>query len=194
MQQSYSVAPARPGRLCTCNVTPETLAYTDCKQNKQVVRWLDCRSYPPVPTNKKTNIQIKHTDNHSIQDMCCVTFIKNNLLITAQSYGGVNAYVAGTDYLKWHVGGDQPGIDKWMNAVGVTTNGWGQLFVSDMSNKCIQMLSTNGAFLDTVLRREKLGVWNPQRIRWCDKANSLVIAHEKQGLFSIDVFQWLYSL
>ena len=192
--QSYSVAPDYPGRLCMCNVSPRTLVYTDCKQNKQVVKWLDCSNYPPTPTNKITNIQIKPIGNHTIQDMCCVAFRKKKLLITAQSYGGVYAYIAGTDNLKWRIGGCHRGIEKWMNAVGITSNGRGQLFISDMSNKCIQMLSTNGTFLGTVLRRGKLGLGNPQRIRWCDKANSLVIAHEKQGLFSIDVYQWLYSL
>ena len=190
---TYSVAPDHPGRLCVSTSSPGTLVYTDCKPNKQVVRWLDCRRYPPVLKNTRTNIQVQLVGDHSVQDMCCVSFRRNGLLVTAQSYGGVYAYIVGSDNLKWHIGGYHRGIDKWMNAVGITSNGRGQLFVSDMSNSCIQMLSTNGTFLGTVLRRGKLGLGNPQRIRWCDKANSLVIAHEKQGLFSIDVFQWLYS-
>ena len=113
-----------------------------------------------------------------------MTFGNEDLLVTAHSYSGVYAYVAGTDKLKWYASGNQYGLDKWMNAVGITSNGRGQLFVCDTSNNCIQMMSMDGTFLGTVLRLE-----NPQRIRWCCKTSSLVIAHRKQGLFSISVFQ-----
>ena len=186
--QTYSVAPDHPGRLCTCTSSPGTLVYTNCYLGEQVVKWLDCDYYPPSPTNKKTKVLRKQASRYSIQDMCCVTFGNTNLLITTHSYGGVYAYVAGTDELKWYVGGYQNKIDKWMNAVGITSNGYGQLFVCDISNNCIQMISIDGTFLGTVLRSGAQGLGNPQRIRWCSKANYLVIAHEKQGLFSINVF------
>ena len=190
--QSYSVAPDYPSRLCTSRSSAGTILYTICKPNKQVVKWLDCSNYPPTLKDTRTNIPL--IGNQFIEDMCLVTQGKTDLLVVTQNYGGVYAYVAGTDDLRWYFGGYQRGINKWINAVGITNNGLGQLFVCDISNNCIQMLSTDGTFLGTVLRGGKNGLGNPQRIRWCSEANSLVIAHKRQGLFSIDVLQWLYSL
>ena len=189
--QNYSVAPDHPGRLCTLASSPGMLVYTDCYSEELMV--LDCDYYPPIPTNERIKIQIKHTGNHSIRDMCCVTCGKKDLLITTHGCGGVHAYFTGTNVLMWYFGGSHPVIDKWINAVGVTTNGRGQLFICDTNNSCIQMLSTNGRFLGTVLRSGNQGLGNPERIKWCKKANSLVIAHEKQGVFNISVIQWLYS-
>ena len=80
-------------------------------------------------------------------------------------------------------------MDSVINAGGVTANGGGQLLVCDINNACIQMLSMNGAFLGTVLRSGDQRLGNPLRIRWCSKTETLVIAHEKQGLCSISIFQ-----
>ena len=186
------MAPDYPFRLYTSTASPGIMLYTICKPNKQVVKWLDCSSDPPTLKNARTNIQL--VGNQFIEDMCLVTRGKTNLLVTTQNFGGVYAFVAGTDNLRWYFGGYHRGIDKWINAVGITSNGRGHLFVSDIGNNCIQMLSTDGTFLGSVLRGGKNGLGNPQRIRWCSKSNSLVIAHKRQGLFSIDVIQWLYSL
>ena len=190
--RSHSVAPDYPFRLYTSTTSPGIMLYTICKPNKQVVKWLDCSSDPPTLKNTRTNIPL--VGNQFIEDMCLVACRKTDLLVTTQNFGGVYAYVAGTDNLRWYFGGYHRGIDKWINAVGITSNGRGHLFVSDIGNNCIQMLSTDGTFLGSVLRGGKSGLGNPQRIRWCSRSNSLVIAHKRQGLFSIDVIQWLYSL
>ena len=184
---SYSVAPDYPGRLCTS--PPGTLVYTDCKPNKQVVRWLDFSSYPPTPTDKRTKIQTRVARDCFVQDTCFITHEGKQLLITTHNRGGVHAYLAGTDDLEWCVRGRQPGMDSVINAGGVTANGGGQLLVCDINNACIQMLSMNGAFLGTVLRSGDQRLGNPLRIRWCSKTETLVIAHEKQGLCSISIFQ-----
>ena len=150
--QSYSVAPDYPGRLCTSS--PGTLVYTSCQRNKQVVKWLDCRNFPP--NTMTTNIQMPYAGNHFIQDMCCTTHKEKDLLVTTHSFGGVHAYIAGTDELEWRVSGRQPGMLSLINAVGITANGQGQLFFCDTSNGCIHMLSTEGIFLPPayVVRRE----------------------------------------
>ena len=121
--------------------------------------------------------------------MCCVRHEEKQLLITTHNIGGVHAYFAGTDDLKWCVGGYQPGMDRYIDAVGITANEQGQLFVCDKANGCVQVLSTEGTFLATVLRNgeQRLGI--PNRIRWCQKTKSLVITSKKQGLFSISVFE-----
>ena len=122
--------------------------------------------------------------------MCLVTHGKKDLLVTTHSYGGIHAYIVGTDHLEWRVsntvGGHQPGS---MNAVGITTDGRGQLFVCDTNNSCIQMFSTDGTFLGTVLKsgEERFGI--PRKIGWCNKRKSAVIAHDKHGLCSIGAFQ-----
>ena len=174
-----------PGRLCTSS--PGTLVYTSCQRNKQVVKWLDCSSFPPKTMT--TNIKVSYADNHFIQDMCCTTYRQKDLLVTTHSFGGVYAYIAGTDELEWSIHGRQPGMDSSINAVGITDNGRGQLFFCDTSNKCVQMISTDGIFLGTVLRSGRKGLGNPLRIRWCDKTKSLVIAHQTRKLCSISIFR-----
>ena len=182
--QSYSVAPDYPWRLCTSS--SGTLAYIDRKQGKQVAKWLDCNYCPPTPTDKRTNIRSR---NDFLQDLCCVMYEEKELLVTTHNREGVQAYIAGTDKLEWCFPGHQPGMDRVMNAVGITTNGCGQLFFCDANNGCIQMLSTEGIFLGTVLGRGEQRLGNPMRIRWCSKTGSLVIAHEKRELFSLSIFQ-----
>lgn len=151
-----------------------------------MARWLDCSNYPPTPINKRTYIQ---TGIGFVQDLCCITHEKKQLLVTTHNIGGVQAYIAGTDKLEWCISGRQPGMDREMNAVGITGNEGGQLFFCDIGNGCIQMLSTDGIFLGTVLSREEQGLGNPMRIRWCSKTKSLIVADEKHGYFSLSVFQ-----
>ena len=190
--QSYSVAPDYPGRLFTCPFSRGTLVYADCKPDKQVVKWLDCSSYPPSFLNAKTNIQVELAGNYFIQDMCFVTHGEKDLLVTTHNQGGVHAYIAGTDELEWRVsntgGRHQPG---GMKAVGITSNGCGQLFICDAANCCIQMFSTNGTFLGTVLKSGDQMLGNPLKIRWCNKTRSLLVAHnrEKKRLSDISIFR-----
>ena len=139
-----------------------------------MVKWLDCNYCPPTPTDKRTNIRSR---NDFLQDLCCVMHGEKELLVTTHSYGGIQAYLAGTDELEWRVGGRQPGMESRMNAMGITANGQGQLFFCDTSNNCVQMLSTEGIFLGTVLCRGEQGLGIPVRIRWCSKTRSSVIAH-----------------
>ena len=190
--QSYSVAPDYPGPLFTCPSSPGTLVYVDCRKNKQVVRWLDCSSYPPSLNDVRTNIQIELAGNYFMQDMCFVTHGEKDLLVTTHNYGGVHAYVAGTNELEWRVsntgGRHQPG---GINAVGITSNGRGQLFICDVANGCIQMFSTDGTFLGTVLKSGDQMLGNPLKIRWCNKTRSLLVAHnrEKKKQCSISIFR-----
>ena len=182
--QSYSVAPDTPGRLCTSS--SGTLVYIDCKQGKQVAKWLDCNYCPPTPTDKWTNIRSR---DYFSQDLCCVVHGEKELLVTTNNREGVQAYIVGTDELEWCLIGRQPGMDRVINVVGITGNGWGQLFFCDTSNGCIQMLSTEGIFLGTVLSRGEQRLGNPMRIRWCSETRALVIAHEKHELFNLSIFQ-----
>ena len=151
-----------------------------------MAKWLDCNYYPPTPTDKRTNIRSR---NGFLQDVCCVMRGEKELLVTTHNHEGVRAHLAGTDKLEWCFPGRQPGMDRVINAVGITDNGRGQLFFCDTNNGCIQMLSTEGIFLGTVLSRGEQRLGNPMRIRWCSETRSLVIAHEKHGLFSLSIFR-----
>ena len=192
---SSLVAPDYPGRMCPSS--PGILVYASCRPGRQVVRWLDCSSFPPTYKDVRTNIQVQFTSNQFIGDMCLITHGKKDLLVTTHSHAGVHAYIAGTDELVWHVSSTINGyLPGSMNAVGVTTNGRGQLFVCDTNNSCIQMLSRNGTFLGSVLSSGDRGLGNPMRVRWCRKRESLVVAHpyEKRGLYSISTFRVLTVL
>ena len=189
--QSYSVAPDYPGRLCRCP-SPGTLVYADCKKDKQVVKWLDCSSYPPSFINIQTNIQVQLADKYFIQDKCLVTDGEKDLLVTTHNYGGVHAYIAGTDELKWRVSKTVGGhLSRGMNAVGVTTNGRGQLFICDVDNSCIQMFSTDGTFLRTVVSSGEQMLGLPLKITFCSRTRSLLLSHsrEKKSLSNISVFR-----
>ena len=190
--QRYSVAPDYPDRLFTCQSSRGTLVYADCKPDKQVVKWLDCSSYPPSFLNTQTNIQVQLAGNYFIQDMCFVTDGEKDLLVTTHNHGGVHAYIAGTDELEWRVSNTGSGLQPGgMKAVGITSDGRGQLFICDAANCCIQMFSANGTFLGTVLRCGDQMLGNPLKIRWCNQTRSLLVAHnrEKKRLSDISIFR-----
>ena len=109
--ETHSVNPDNPGRLTTS--LPGILVYSDCREDIQLIKWLDCNSFPPKDTCVLTNIG---TGNYIVQDMCCVMHEEKQLLITTHNIGGVHAYFAGTDDLKWCVGGYQPGMDRYIDA------------------------------------------------------------------------------
>ena len=183
---SYSVAPDNPRHLCTDPSSTGMLVFADCKPNKQVVKWLSCSSYPPTPTNKETMIQIR---NDFVQEMCYTMHGEKQLLVTTHNEGGVQAYLAGTDKLEWCLCGRYFNMVRVMNAVGITASGYRQILVCDVNNGCIQMLSTGGTFVATVLRSGEQMLGIPRRISWCKKTRSLVVAHKKESLHSISVFQ-----
>ena len=130
--QTYSAAPDCPSRLFTCPFSPETLVYADCRPNKQVVKWLDCSSYPPSLKDVRTNIQLQLADNCFVEDMCFVTHGGKHLLVTTHFYGGVHGYVVGTDELEWRISYIVDGCHPDdMYAMGITSNGQGQLFICE---------------------------------------------------------------
>ena len=76
-----------------------------------------------------------------------------------------------------------------MRARGIAADEQGHLYVCDADNKCVQMFSLNGDYLGSVLRYGEQNLGIPNRICWCHKMSSLVVAHqEKYGRFYIDVF------
>ena len=64
---SSLVAPDYPGRMCPSS--PGILVYASCRPGRQVVRWLDCSSFPPTYKDVRTNIQVQFTSNQFIGDV-----------------------------------------------------------------------------------------------------------------------------
>ena len=84
--------------------------------------------------------------------------------------------------------GKLPGIEKEINALGITTNGRGLVFVSDLSNSCIHMFSTTGQHLGILGQNEDLGRLG--RITWCEDMSSIftsVFINKKWNLQVINV-------
>lgn len=91
--------------------------------------------------------------------------------------GGVSlkAYVTTTRELKWY--------------------NRGNLLVSDSANKCVHLFrAQDGTYLGVLLKEGEPGlesVCNIQKIRWCDKTKTLLVAHRRQP---DDLPIWLTAL
>ncbi len=108
----------------------------------------------------------------------CVCFLRNKqLLVTTDQSSGICAYNTETNSLVWSVGLKLPGTDTNLDAVGVTSDGKGYLFVCDHSNRCVRMLrASDGRYLGAVLGEEE-GLGRPWRIAWHEASDSLVVGH-----------------
>ena len=105
---THSVAPHIPGPLFTSS--PTTLLYEDVSKYPPAVRWLDCRTSPPQPLH---GMNITHTQQIQVWDMCFVQQNDKKLLITTRGQrGGLYGYDADTDKLEWIVKGQLPGMRK----------------------------------------------------------------------------------
>ena len=82
---------------------------------------------------------------------------------------------------EWTVKGKLPGMEKEMCAEALASDGHGILFVSDTSNSCVEMFSTNGKFMRIFLREGEQGLGKLKLIRWHN--NALIVAHKKDSEF-----------
>ena len=105
--------------------------------------------------------QVIHTQQTFIGDICFVHYGDKQLLVVAARDAGLFAYNAGTDKLEWKVEGKVTGMERALDALGVTTNGRGHLFVAD--DKCIHMFSTSeGQYLGRLIKRCG-NTWQPRK-------------------------------
>lgn len=153
------------------------------------VHLLDCSGSEPKPLDGKNVI---HTQRLCVSDMCVAQVGSKYLLVATDGSrygGGVSAYKIKTDELEWSVRGKLEGMKKIMEACEVTTDGHGHLFLWDSNNKSIQMFSTEGRYLGTVMRKGEQGMGKPFDIQWCKANSSLVVGHKKEGKSSISFIQ-----
>ena len=102
---------------------------------------LDCSTAPARLLQK---IPIEYDGKKPVSFTCASC----DFLLVTRGYEGVFAYALGGGECKWRVSGNLPGMDWEMTAAGVTADDQGHLFVCDINNKCVHMLSVqDGAYL-----------------------------------------------
>ena len=193
---AYSVDPGWPSSLCS--ILPDTLAFVDDSTSVREVMLLNCstkRSYCfySFPTQKM-----------DIWDMCSVHSGNDQLLVitggnaTADSVSLVNlanlvkssrmngqlcAYNIKTGEMVWAVNGKQPGTNKDICGVAVTSDGNGHLFVCDTNNNCVQMFSADGSDQGRLEIEDKETLGKLKTIRWCSSSSSLIVVHSRDGQY-----------
>ena len=185
---SCSVSPHWPARMCVAS--PSTLLFADVTKDPCEVRYLDCSVAPPQPETRHTQ-----TQQHFLRDMCHVTEGNKTFLVTTHFSStfdkridsGIRAYDTNTQNMEWSVTGSVGQAEKEINPCGVVTDGRGHLFVCDPVNGCVQMFSTDGQYLDVLLREGEQGLGKPRWLRWFEGISSLIVTHEKEKRCFIDV-------
>ena len=170
---TYSVAPQRPSKLCAANMS--TLLFVTGSQYKEPyqVHWLDLTATQLKPAAGK---RVIHPQVKLLDDMCFVQYEGKKLLVIAANLEGVCAYNTVLDKLEWKVHGKLPGMEITMAACGVNMDGYGHLFVTDLSygNGCIQMFSVSGGQYLGCLMKDMKVLGEPIRVQWYEKTSSLL--------------------
>ena len=152
VMKSHSVAPHQPGHI---NTSPcdTVLLYEDQSQTPRNVRWLNCVVAPPSPVRGN---DVTHTHHALIWDLCCVKHggDKELVIMTRANNGLVAFSTQRGQQAGWTVKGKLTGMSMDMSVWGITSDGQGHLFVCDINNSCVQMFTTSGRYMGTVLRKE----------------------------------------
>ena len=166
----YSNPQHKPSVVCT-GATPSTLLYVDEAKEPRDIYWLDLSDGKPKPAARK---RVIHTRQSYIMDMCFTRDGDRHLVVVVDHTQGIFAFNADTGELEWTVCGKLPGMEKYPNACGVTTDGRGHLFVADCDNKCIYMFSvSDGQYLGCLINDLKY-LSGPGRLDWCEATSSLI--------------------
>ena len=113
---------------------------------------------------------VTNTKEDYIEDICCVEDSDEPLLMTTHSLKRrLCAYNTRVNKREW--------IIKGTNALGVTSDGRGHLFVCDPDKDCVQVYSTDGECRGVLISKGESGLGKPMKIRWQKKTSSAVIAH-----------------
>ena len=183
---SHSVAPHQPGHINTSS-SDTVLLYEDQSQTPRIVRWLNCFVAPPTPV---TGTDVTYTHHALIWDMCCVKHAEKELLTMTRANNGLVAFSTQRGHQAgWTVKGKLTGMAMDMSVWGITSDGHGHLFVCDINNSCVQMFSTSGRYMGTVLREGDQGLAQPWLIRWCETTSSLVVVHIKNREYQVSVIK-----
>ena len=146
---------------------------------------VDCSSSAPKPVATGLRLQ-----RNSTSDMICVVDGNKELLIAVHRErseegkrigSSVFAYnVQKANQIEWMVKGKLGEMDQVMDAVSITTDECGHVFVCDVNNSCVQVFSNAGIYLGSILKKEEHDLGRPLHIRWCRNTSSFVLLHEKK--------------
>ena len=180
----YPVSTHRPEVLCA--ISPCTLLYEGLSVLGEV-HLLDCGTKDPKPFEGGESI---HTRYNMIVDMCATKYEGKELLVV-NSYDSLSAFDINTGKSLWAVNGKLPGMERDINACGVTTDGHGRLFVCDgyLGNRCVQIFSIEGQYLGSLLEEGDEGLGEPSGIRWNSTSSSLIVAHRTNYKWFISVIK-----
>ena len=119
------------------------------------------------------------------KDMCFAEVeMKHFVIITANGPQGIRAFNADTNSLEWER--EIHGMEK----SGVASDGCGHLFVCDISNKRVHMLSiSDGKYLGCLIKEGDQGLGVPLFATWSEETCSLLIAHKKENKRFISVIK-----
>ena len=179
---SLDVESHGPEVLCAVTSSPSQLLYNNMLNEPIKVHQVDCRSASPALLQE--NMTIADTGKRCVSHM----HASHELLVITRWDEGVFAYILGGG-LKWKVSGKPPGMKYVMDASGIAADEQGHLFICDESNRCVHMLSArDGSHLGLVVRKGQEGIGNPRSVAWHQISVSLVVFHEKGGVYHLSIF------
>ena len=175
------VDPHSPHAMCAVTSSPSQLLYCDYHTKK-----IHRAPHLPPPTSQG-EIPIVYDGEEEVLDMCT----SHDLLVVARGEG-VFCYTLDGGELKWRVSGKLPGMEHEIKAWGVTADEQGCLFVCDVNNKCVHVLSArDGTHLGVVAREGEEGVGEPCNVTWHQESKSLVVAHKKYDVYHLSILSRL---
>ena len=187
------VSPHEPSHMCAVTSSPSQLLY--CKRSK--VHRVDCSTVPP--TRREIDLPIVHDRRIVVRDMCT----SHDLMVVARGFDRVLTFLKGDGgisegvftyslpggELKWKVSGKLPGMQREINARGVTADEQGHLFVCGVNNRCVHLLSArDGTHLGVVVRKGQEVVGKPTDVTWHQESKSLVMAHVTKSKGNISIW------
>ena len=138
------VTPNEPRAMCTVTSSPSQLLYRD---HTYKVHQIDCSTVPPRVLREE--IPFECDGQVDVYDVCK----SGDFLLVTRSHEGVFVYTLRGGECKWRVSGKLPGMRCKIDALGVTADERGHLFVSDCRNECVHIMSErDGAHLGVVVR------------------------------------------
>ena len=179
---SHSLLPYnRPGLLFSKAMYYGYLFFEDTSKKPRQVRLLECSksiyssNHTTITFTQPTCIDIIHTQQQSIHDICCLwPRSGDQLLVTSHLSQGLVAQNINSGKIVWRIKEKVLGLDEDIVPQSITTDDQGHLFVSDINNDMVHKFSSDGIFLGSVLCNV-----GEARISWSSVASALVVLYRR---------------
>ena len=156
---SHSLLPYnRPGLLFSKAMHYGYLFFEDTSKNPRQVRLMECNgstygsNRTTITFTQPTCIDIIHTQQQSIHDICCMwPQSGDQLLVTSHLSQGLVAHNMKSGKIEWRIKEKVLGLDEDIVPQSIAIDDQGHLFVSDINNDMVHKFSSDGIFLGSVL-------------------------------------------